>query len=119
MAWFHRMEYIIGVWLILPGLALVVASGIYLAAKLHQWSTFFVQWGIGVAVVIAVLGAVFFSPSESKLARLAERDIAASGDGEVNFSPEYARLSKRVAAVGIGTFVLVLVTVYLMTVQPT
>jgi hypothetical protein len=81
------------VWLILPGLVLAAGPGIYLAAKTHQWSTFFVPWGIGVSVLIAVLGAAFFSPSESRLARLAERDIAASGDGEVRWSPEYTRLS--------------------------
>jgi hypothetical protein len=118
MAWFHRMEYLIGVALITPGLVVVAASGVYLASKEHIWKAFFVQWGVGIAVVIAVAGAVFFSPQEAKLAKLAARDIEAAGDGEVTFSDEYVRLSRIVAAAGITTFVLVLVTIYLMTIQP-
>jgi hypothetical protein len=119
MPWFHRVEYIIGIWLIIPGLALVVASGCYLAAKEHQWSAFFVQWGVGVAIAVAVLGAVFFSPQEKKLAELAARDVGEALNAEVQWSPEYSRGSIRVAAMGITTMVVVLVTVYLMTVQPT
>ena len=96
---------------------LIVIAGIYLASKEHQWSTFYVQWGLGVVIVIGALGGMFFAPRERKLAELAERDIAAAGNGEVKWSPEYEALSRRVAAVGAAVGLLVLITVYLMTVH--
>ena len=43
-----------------------------------MWSDFYVQWGLGVIIVIGGLGGAFFAPRERKLAELAERDIAAA-----------------------------------------
>jgi hypothetical protein len=117
MPWFHRMQNVVGQRLISPSLAVILIAGIYLASKEHQWSSFYVQWGLGVVIVIGALGGVFFAPRERKLAELAERDIAAAGNGEVTWSPEYEALSRRVAAVGAATGLLVLITVYLMTVH--
>ena len=117
MPWFHRMQTLIGQRPISPSLAVILIAGIYLASKEHQCSTFYVQWGLGVVIVIGALGGVFFAPRERKLAELAERDIAAAGNGEVKWSPEYEALSRRVAAVGAAMGLLVLITVYLMTVR--
>ena len=33
----------------------VVAAGVFLASDGHHWSEFFVQWGLGVALVIGGL----------------------------------------------------------------
>jgi hypothetical protein len=103
--------------LITPGLVVVLVAGIYLASKLHMWSTFYVQWGIGVTIVLGGMGGVFFAPRERKLAELAERDLAAAGDGPFAWSAEYKALDKAVAIGGTLANVLILVTVYLMTVQ--
>jgi hypothetical protein len=117
MPWFYRVRDLIGRRLISPGLALVLIAGVYLASKLHQWSAFYVQWGLAVVIVLGGLGGAFLSPNERKLAELAERDIEAAGDGEVQWSEEYLALQRRVAIVGAGYSLLVLITVYLMTVQ--
>jgi hypothetical protein len=110
----HRAERAVGQRLITPGLAVVLLAGIYLASKLHEWSAFFVQWGLGAALVLGALGGLFFAPTERRLAELAERDIAAAGDGEVVFSEEYRAQSARLARVGAASSVLVLVTIYFM-----
>lgn len=117
MPWFHRMQFQLGRRLINPGLLVVVLAGVYLAAKLHQWHAFFVQWGIGAALVLGGLEGAFMMPRERRLAELAERDIARAGDGEVAWSPEYVALARRLGIVGAGMGLLVVVTVYLMTVQ--
>jgi hypothetical protein len=117
MPWWHGTQKLLGQRLITPGLAVVLLAGIYLAFKLHQWHAFYVQWGLGVAIVIGGLGGMFFSPSEQKLGELAARDIEAAGGGEVKWSAEYEALSRRVALVGGLANVLILVTVYVMTVQ--
>jgi hypothetical protein len=119
MPWFHRMQQQIGRRIVNPGLTLVVIAGVYLAADLHVWSHFFVQWGIAVALVLGALEGSFMIRYEGKLAELAERDIAAAaaGDGAVTFSPEYDALFRRLGIIGATMSVLVLVTIYLMVVQ--
>jgi hypothetical protein len=114
---FHRVQGILGQRLISPGLLVVLIAGIYLASKEHQWHAFYVQWGLAAAVVIGAVGGMFFDPNEKKLAELAERDVAAAGDGTVTWSSEYQALFSRVRIVGAGVSLLVLVTVYLMTVH--
>jgi hypothetical protein len=115
--WYHRVQRTIGQRLISPGLLVVLVAGIYLASKLHQWSFFYVQWGLAVAIVIGALGGLFFSPNERRLAELAERDVASAGAGEVVWSPEYLALRRRNALVGNAVAIIVLVTIYVMTVQ--
>jgi hypothetical protein len=100
-----------------PFLVLALLCGIYLASKLKVWSDFYVQWGLAVIIVIGGLGGAFFAPRERKLAELADRDIAAAGDGEVKFSAEYMALRRQIAIVGYIANVLVLATIYFMTVK--
>jgi hypothetical protein len=111
----HRAERAVGQRLITPGLGVVLIAGIYLASKLHEWSAFYVQWGLGAAIVLGALGGMFFAPTERRLAELADRDVAAAGDGEITMSAEYNALAKRLAQVGAASSLLVLVTIYFMT----
>jgi hypothetical protein len=117
MPWFHRTQQMIGQRLVNPGLAIVLITGIYLASDLHQWKTFYVQWGLGAVVVLGALEGALVIRSERRLATLAERDIAASSGGEVKWSAEYEALIKRVSALSAAMSLLTIVTVYLMTVQ--
>jgi hypothetical protein len=117
MPWLHRVQVELGRRLIMPGLAVVLVFGIYLASKLHQWSTFYVSWGVVVVVILGAMGGLFFTPRERRLAELAQRDIDASGSGEVTFSPDYRALSRRVAIGGAFCNVLILATILFMTLQ--
>jgi hypothetical protein len=109
----HRAQLAIGRRLIQPGLGVVLVAGIYLASKLHEWSAFYVQWGLGIAVVLGALGGMFFTPMERRMIELSERDIAAA-DGEVTLSEEYRAVAKRVAQVGAASSLLILATIYFM-----
>jgi hypothetical protein len=115
MPWYYKTRVLLGQRLISPGLVLVLAAGIYLASDLHQWKLFYVQWGIAVVVVIGGLGGAFYAPRTKKLA--AERDIAAAGAGAVSWSAEYQALARRIAMVDGFALVLVLITIYLMTIN--
>jgi hypothetical protein len=114
---YYRIRTVLGQRLISPGLAIVLIAGIYLASKEHQWHAFYVQWGLGATVVIGALAGAVLGPGEKKLAELAERDVKAAGDGDVVWSSEYQALSRRVAVVSYSASLLILVTVYLMTVH--
>jgi uncharacterized membrane protein len=111
----YRAIHAISQRVINPGLALVVIFGIYLASKLHLWSSFFVQWGLIVAIVIGAVEGGFLGPREKRLIALAESDVAAAGpDGEVVPSPEHQSLARTVGLVGALMDVLVVLTIFFM-----
>jgi len=115
----HRIEYSIERRLINPGLLVVLIAGIYLASKLHVWSAFYVQWGLGAVVVIgAVIGAVMI-PTAKRAEALAQRDLSAGGSETVGLSEEYRAVTRRLATVGSLISLLVLVTVYFMATHTT
>jgi hypothetical protein len=112
----------LGRYIVNPGLLVVVLAGIYLASDEHRWSAFFVQWGIGVAIVIGAVVGSFMIPREGKLAKLAARDLEAAGVGasgaatadDVAWSEEYLAMSRQVAIGGAILDLLVVITVFVM-----
>jgi hypothetical protein len=110
----HRVEYTIERYLINPGLLLVILAGIYLASKGHFWSDFFVQWGLGAAIVIGALIGSVMIPTAKRAEQIATRDIAAAGHGEVSLSDDYRALVRRLSTVGTLLSLLVLLTILFM-----
>jgi hypothetical protein len=117
MPWMHRVSVEISRRLILPGLVVVLGFGIYLAGHEHQWSKFYVQWGMAVVVIIGAAAGVFFTPRDRRLAELAQRDIDAAGPGAVTLSAEYESLARQVAIGGTVVNLLILATILFMTVH--
>ncbi|HET9123559.1 MAG TPA: hypothetical protein VFN65_01590 [Solirubrobacteraceae bacterium] len=113
-----RARRLLGRSLVNPGLFMVVIAGVYLAAYEHQWSRFYVQWGIAAALVIGGLEGAVVIRQLGRLADLAERDIAASAPGaEVTWSGEYLTARGRAEQVSALLGVIVVVTVFLMVVK--
>jgi len=110
----YKAIHAISVKVIMPGLAIVVVCGIYLASKLHVWSEFYVQWGIAVAVVIGAIEGMFLSPNEKRLCEVADVDLAGAGEGPVTFSAEHDTLVRRIGAVGATMDLLVILTILFM-----
>ena len=118
----HRIQDNVGKFVISPFIGLALLAGIYLASKLHVWSDFYVQWGLGAIIVLGGLGGAFFSPRERRLAELAERDIAAAeqtspGERNIVFGAEYKALRQQVLIVGLAANAVILLTIYFMTAQ--
>ena len=114
----HRIALATERILVNGGLVLVLGAGIFLASDGHHWSEFFVQWGIGVVVVLgAVIGSVMI-PASKRAIELSERDIATAGDGEVVMSAEYQAIVQRLNVVGTLLSVLVVATVFVMAIKP-
>ena len=112
---YHRMQELLGRCLVAPGLVVILICGIYLASHEHQWSKFYVQWGVGVIVVIGGIGGGFLGPREGRLAKLAARDVAETApDAEVTWSAEYEALNKQVMSVGSIVLLLIVLTVFFM-----
>lgn len=112
----HRIESTIERKLIVPGLLVVILTGIDITSIAHHWGQFFVQWGFSAAVLIGVVVLVVMIPNAERAAALAERDLAASAAGTVSLSGEYRALARRLLILGTLLSGLVLVTVLLMAV---
>jgi hypothetical protein len=101
------------------GVVVVLATGLYMAGDIWEFSDFFISWGFLAIIVLTGLAHGFFIPKTRKATELAERDIAASPpDGDVQFSEEFNEISDQLAKVGTVAGILVLVTLYIMTAKP-
>lgn len=114
----HRIERLIDRALINGAMVIVLGAGLYLAAEGESFKTFFVQWGIGAIVVIGALVGSVMIPTSKKAQETIERDIAASGEGELAISADYQRLARRLGIVGSLLSLLVLATIFIMAVKP-
>jgi hypothetical protein len=112
----HRIESTIERKLIVPGLLVVILTGIDITSIAHHWGQFFVQWGLSAAILIGIVVLAVMIPNAERAAALAERDVAASAGGAVNLSGEYRALARRLLFLGTLLSGLVLVTVLLMAV---
>jgi hypothetical protein len=111
----YRALHAISQRVILPGLAAVMVFGIYLASHLELWSSFFVQWGLGVTIVIGAIEGAYLGARERRLVEVADRDVAAAGTGSmVTFSAEHDSLVRRIGATGALMDLLVLITIFFM-----
>jgi hypothetical protein len=113
MAWFHQMQQAVSRRLVSPALVLVVIFGVALASKFNSWSAFYVQWGIGVSIVIGGLEGMVLIPRTGRLAELARRDAGDHGGGAA-LSTEYYGVQRQVLVVAALISVLVLATIVLM-----
>ncbi|MGZ4176927.1 MAG: hypothetical protein ACXVUX_11985 [Solirubrobacteraceae bacterium] len=118
--WLLRARQQAGRYLVNPGLLVVVLAGIYLASDKHQWSSFYVGWGIIAALVVGALEGSFIIRPAGRIAALAERDLAATAvpaGGQrtsATWSPEYTVALRRFSLAGTAMALIVVVTVFLM-----
>lgn len=109
----------IGKAVIGPATILILLTGIYLVSDgPYDFSATFVQVALPILVVLILIGPLYFAKTEAKLADLAERDIAASGDGEVRLSAEFDRLFRQLTIVARLASLAVLVALFFMVVKP-
>ncbi len=115
----HRVQHELGNKLITPGALVLLVAGIYLAAAGNfGFGDVFVTIGFIIVIALLGLGHAFFAPTELRAAAVADRDIKASGDGEVTLSAEYQALAKRLAAVGMASGLLILAALFVMVIKP-
>lgn len=115
----HRLGLAINQWLATPALVIVLATGIYQVSEGNwEFSQFWISATLVIVLVIGGLLGGYFIPADRRLAPMAERDIAASGDGEVVLSDEYQRQARMEGIVGTVTGILLVVAVYLMVTKP-
>jgi hypothetical protein len=117
LPYLHRLQDLIGRRVITPAASIVLLSGLYLALSgegVYDFGAWWVGFGLVTILVVLGLGGAFFAPRERRLAELAERDVAAAGDGEVRLSREYEVGARQLAVVGAAVDALILLTILFM-----
>lgn len=102
-------------YLVNPGMLVVLIAGIYLMSD-GNWDGSEAFIAVGFIAIIALFGLqhAFFRPQGRKAQELAERDLKA-GD---SFSAEFEEISRRLGMVGPIAGLIVVVTIFFMTVKP-
>ena len=102
----YRARVFAGRAIVNPGLLLVLAFGLWAAAKLSAFHQFYVQWGIAAVIVIGGLeGAVVMRGC---------KQVAASADPS---APQTRAARRQVDLASWAIVLIVVVTIYLMAVQ--
>ena len=104
--------------LVTGGGLIVLITGVYLLNDAWDTSDFFGAFGFVAVIVLLGLGHGYFRPNEIKALQAAERDIAAAGDGDIKWSPEFEQANGRLAKMGSVAGIIVVVTVYVMIDKP-
>lgn len=115
----HRLHVAINTRLATPALVLILLTGLY---QVEDGGIGLGEaWISATMTIVIVLGGLmgaYFIPTDRRLAEMAEREIAAAGDGEVELSDEYQRQARMTGIVGGLAGVLIVVAVFLMVVKP-
>jgi uncharacterized membrane protein len=115
----HRLQLAINVLLAAPALVVVLATGLYQVDELgYELGDFWLSGALAIVVILAVMLAAYFIPEDRRLQAMVERDIEASGSGEVALSDQYLRRVRLEAAMGTVADLLVIAAVYLMVTKP-
>ncbi len=101
-------------YLVTPGTIVVFLAGIYLVTEGNWDGEFFITFGFLAIIVLLGLEHGFFRPQTAKARELAERDLGGGGD---TLSDEFQGLSQRVGMVGSLASLIVVLTIFFMTVK--
>jgi hypothetical protein len=104
--------------LVIPGLFVILATGLYLTIDRWDFGYFFITWGILAVIVLFVMGIAVFGPNEEKARVAAEQDVERAGTGRVEFGPAFNRLNGILGKAGPIAGILVILTVYVMVARP-
>lgn len=114
LAALHRLHLALARKVITPAMVVVLLAGLYLA--LDRWSLGDGWISATFAILIVLFGLVgaVLTPTDKRLAELAERDARAGGGP----SEDYLRASRTAALVGSLALALVVVAIFLMSAKP-
>jgi len=111
----HRTVQTIDRFLITPGLVVILLSGLYTVEEGNiEYGESWVSVGMTAIIVLFAMQHAFFVPNNRKGLEMIERDLEAGGEP----SAEYVALSQKVARMGQLATLIVVVTIFFMTVKP-
>jgi uncharacterized membrane protein len=114
----HRIEFMVSRWIVNPALVVILGAGIYMASDGHHWKEFFVQWGLGVVIVLGGLVGAVLMPAARRAEEAARASLETYSGGDFEAGEQYRAVTRRLNVVGSAASLLVLVTILFMVVKP-
>jgi uncharacterized membrane protein len=114
LAALHRFQALLSGRLVTPAMVVVLVAGVYLATDRWSLGDPWISATFAILIVLFGLVGAVLTPTERRLAELADRD-AAAGAGR---SPEYSAAAQRYALFGGLASLLVVVAVFVMVTKP-
>ena len=119
MPYVHRLQRAINQRLANPALLVILITGFYQVSE-GNWSMGD-AWISATFVIIIALGGLlgaYFIPTDKRLEKQAAEEIAAAGDGQVQFSQGYLDKLRQEGIVGMVSGLLIVAAIFLMVVKP-
>ena len=119
MPYVHRLQRAINQRLANPALLIILITGIYQVSE-GNWS-FGDAWISATFVILIVLGGLlgaYFIPTDKRLEAQSAAEVAAAGDGPVEYSAGYLEKLKQEGLVGMISGLLIVAAIFLMVVKP-
>jgi uncharacterized membrane protein len=119
LPYMHKLQLTLNQYFANPALLVVIATGIYQMSEGNwEWGDFWVSGTLVIVVIVGAINGAFFIPSDRRLLPIVERDIANSGNGEVELSEEYLGKVKVQGILGPVVGILLVIAIYLMVTKP-
>jgi uncharacterized membrane protein len=120
MPFVHRMQRTINQRLANPALLIILITGIIQVLD-SDFIDFGDAWISATFVIIIILGGLlggYFIPTDKRLEAQAASEVAAAGDGPVQYSQGYLDKLKQEGLIGTISGLLIVIAVFLMVVKP-
>jgi uncharacterized membrane protein len=120
MPFVHRMQRTINQRLANPALLIILITGIIQVLD-SDFIDFSDAWISATFVIIIILGGLlggYFIPTDKRLEAQAASEVAAAGDGPVQYSQGYLDKLKQEGLIGTISGLLIVIAVFLMVVKP-
>ena len=116
----HKLQLTINKYFANPALLIVLATGIYQVSDSAgiEISDGWISATFAIVILIGAINGAYFIPEDRKLLPMVQRDIEASGQGEVVLSDEYQSRAKREGIAGAITGLLLVAAIFLMVDKP-
>ncbi len=98
-----------------PALLVLIITGIYQGVDSDRMDEPWISATIVIALVLGALQGAYFTPTDRKLAAMAEKELA---DGATTLSEDYRRQAQREGTIGAVAGFLIILAVFLMVVKP-
>jgi len=119
LPYMHKLQLTLNQYFANPALLVVIATGVYQMSEGNwEWGDFWVSGTLVIVVIVGAINGAFIIPSDHRLLPIVERDIANSGNGEVELSEEYLGKVKVQGILGPVVGILLVIAIYLMVTKP-
>jgi uncharacterized membrane protein len=114
LAALHRLHVVIARRLVTPAMTVVLLAGLYLALDRFSLGDPWISATFAILLVLFGLTGAVLTPTDERLAQLAERDLSAGGGP----SADYERERRKADLVGGVALLLVVAAIFLMVAKP-